>query len=759
MSTATLKSPFRAKRSIKRGYKQDSVKQIIQEFGFQIENRENHTTAFLIWSDTFIPFEKLWMLKPYQRVNHFPGMVEICRKDFFTKHYNKQAKSDSRNYNFYPKTWILPQEYAAFLTYARKNPHPAYIVKPANGAMGMGIRLYRNVESVPSSSSQYGPCVVQEYVTNPYLIDGFKFDLRVYVLITSCCPLRIFVYNEGLVRLSAERYKDPMGPNGESMYRHLTNYAVNRKHHAYMKTNDETDGNKRSFAFLEDYLARHAGLSDCRMLWRRIRNLVVKTVILAAPHVYHAFEILGFDVILDADLKPWLLEVNRSPSFGVDQSLDLRVKSGLLRDALALINIRASDKRRSEEWQRAHAVQRLLNPTTTALNAVCDTKLWQCSGTLKSKYLASDWLKNPRDLLNRINGIRERLGKMHREADLECFENSNCGNWRRVYPTMDKTLEQRYTTLMVNVFTEFNKGRPGDVDRVIPASLSESQKEEELRQQLYYLEKESAKLVKQRVNDKIPLPQQPKTQHQQHHRQQQQHHLRVLNTGASTPPTFPPRYCFREKWCSRNQSAVSMFSHPFWEDPNGLAESDEEGEEEVKKEEEEGSDKQDHLFWYYLLMHATSSCPVASLSTTSSSQPRPCQHGVSAPPFVLVKRVHLQQFQMGLTEPFSDGFGFCSVTAYPTFFNRSTVDLPGSFYHHIHSHNLTIGANLFCEADKLKEHCEDEDLSQSIYFPNLQRVIIIGGVRRYILSGNFNLGRDFRRLVDDLNGDQDGGQE
>lgn len=74
---------------------------------------------------------------------------------------------------------------------------------------------------------------------------------------------------------------------------------------------------------------------------------------------------------------------------------------------------------------------------------------------------------------------------------------------------------------------------------------------------------------------------------------------------------------------------------------------------------------------------------------------------------------------MGLTEPFSDGFGFCSATAYPTFFNRSTVDLPGSFYHHIHSHNLTIGANLFCEADKLKEHCEDEDLSQSIYFPNL----------------------------------------
>ncbi|VDK41055.1 unnamed protein product [Taenia asiatica] len=488
------------------------------------------------------------------------------------------------------------------------------------------IRLYRNVESVPSSSSQYGPCVVQEYVTNPYLIDGFKFDLRVYVLITSCCPLRIFVYNEGLVRLSAEKYKEPMEPNGESMYRHLTNYAVNRKHHAYIKTNDETEGSKRSFAFLEDYLARHAGLADCRMLWRRIRNLVVKTIIIAAPHVYHgyrlfhrsvdflcssgtnsgstttsstssetlfggfnkreggsihsaAFEILGFDVILDADLKPWLLEVNRSPSFGVDQNLDLRVKSGLLKDALALVNIRVSDKRRSEEWQRAHAVQRLLNPSTTALSPGRDTKVLQPTVTLKSKYLATDWLKNPRDLLTRINGIRERLGKMRREADLECFENSNCGNWRRVYPTMDKTLEQRYNTLLLNVFTEFNKGRPGDVDRVISASLSGGQEEEELQQQLYYLEKEAAKLVKQHVNDKTPQSQQ-----QLHQQQQQPHYLRLLSTNTVTVPAFLPRYCLREKWRSKNQSAVTGFSHPFWEDPDCLGESDEEDEEEEEVE-------------------------------------------------------------------------------------------------------------------------------------------------------------------------------
>ena len=51
--------------------------------------------------------------------------------------------------------------------------------------------------------------VVQEYLQNPYLIDGLKFDMRIYVLITGLDPLRIFVYEEGLARFATEEYKPP----------------------------------------------------------------------------------------------------------------------------------------------------------------------------------------------------------------------------------------------------------------------------------------------------------------------------------------------------------------------------------------------------------------------------------------------------------------------------------------------------------------------------------------------------------------------
>lgn len=68
--------------------------------------------------------------------------------------------------------------------------------------------------------------IASEYISSPLLINGLKFDLRIYVAVTSVNPLRIYVYEEGLVRFATEKYDTDDHSN---VYSHLTNYSINKK--------------------------------------------------------------------------------------------------------------------------------------------------------------------------------------------------------------------------------------------------------------------------------------------------------------------------------------------------------------------------------------------------------------------------------------------------------------------------------------------------------------------------------------------------
>lgn len=81
-------------------------------------------------------------------------------------------------------------------TYSRNHRNKTYILKPDVGCQGRGIFITKSIREVRPHERM----ICQVYITRPFLIDGYKFDFRVYTLITSCDPLRIFVYNDGLVR-------------------------------------------------------------------------------------------------------------------------------------------------------------------------------------------------------------------------------------------------------------------------------------------------------------------------------------------------------------------------------------------------------------------------------------------------------------------------------------------------------------------------------------------------------------------------------
>lgn len=65
----------------------------------------------LYWTDLSISVERAKDMRRFQRVNHFPGMLEICRKDLLARNLNRMLRIFPKDYGFFPKTWCLPAEY------------------------------------------------------------------------------------------------------------------------------------------------------------------------------------------------------------------------------------------------------------------------------------------------------------------------------------------------------------------------------------------------------------------------------------------------------------------------------------------------------------------------------------------------------------------------------------------------------------------------------------------------------------------------
>jgi tubulin polyglutamylase TTLL6/13 len=83
----------------------------------------------------------------------------------------------------------------------------------------------------------------------PHLIDGFKYDMRVYALVNGVNPLRIYVYKDGLARFATLTYEKPTEKNFEELFMHLTNYAINKESDTFQPNKIENGreiGTKRS---------------------------------------------------------------------------------------------------------------------------------------------------------------------------------------------------------------------------------------------------------------------------------------------------------------------------------------------------------------------------------------------------------------------------------------------------------------------------------------------------------------------------------
>lgn len=339
------------------------IRYTLEDNGFK-ESTQNSNGWTMMWHGGPIKSTLYQSLTKYQKVNHFPRSHEITRKDFMYKNLAKmQVLHGARAFDFVPKTYIMPQD-AGQLEYEMNLIDTTWIVKPSASSQGKGIFLTNRFSEVPKKDH-----VVSQYIENPLLIDGLKFDLRIYVAITCFNPLRIYMYKEGLARFATQKYNNT-GKGSRFMY--LTNYSVNKHSENFVGNNcavDDGKGSKWSITALRK-LFEEQGIDD-EKLWAKIKDLVIKAILsiegivfagceMHLPYRTNCFELLGFDVLIDDTLNPWLLEVNLSPSMNCDAPIDQKIKGEMISDLFTMTGVVSVSHRHSKNGNTQNKALNLL---------------------------------------------------------------------------------------------------------------------------------------------------------------------------------------------------------------------------------------------------------------------------------------------------------------------------------------------------------------------------------------------------------------
>ena len=249
------------------------------------------------------------------------------------------------------------------LRFAGEPPGTLWISKPNSSSCGRGIKLVSKISDIPPKRN----CIVSRYIHNPLLVRGHKFDLRIYVLVTSFNPLRIYLYQNGLARFCTSAY-DLSRKNLNKKYMHLTNFSVNKRSANFVANQDASGGlageqqqqgqedegggsSKWSLRAFRKWLLASQGPERCSEVWANVTDIFIKTLLSVETnvssnlvrlgcHAAQGYELYGFDILLDANLKPWLMEVNCAPSLSSSSPLDKRIKNELLTDTMHTIGIK-----------------------------------------------------------------------------------------------------------------------------------------------------------------------------------------------------------------------------------------------------------------------------------------------------------------------------------------------------------------------------------------------------------------------------------
>jgi len=299
-------------------------------FGYSKEVFNSTDDWDVMWAHDY-PFkkirEKMLAMKPGQKVNKFPG------SGFITNKVNL-ATSGLKNV---PQAFQIPDEKEKFLEFAKEHPDMMFVQKN-NNHRGIKIEKMENLNLDDEGS------FIQEFIHNPLMVDGYKFDIGIYTTLTSVDPLRIYVhYNDVLLRFCPTKYH-PFDAEDRDKYVVGDDYLPSWEVPSFTKYMDD----KAAFSFrdtLNAYIINSMKM-DPNKMWDEIYSTIVEVyqntethfakAVRNYPHKDAFFEMVRFDFVIDDELNVYLMEANMSPNlssahFSANAGLYEEVVDALLR--------------------------------------------------------------------------------------------------------------------------------------------------------------------------------------------------------------------------------------------------------------------------------------------------------------------------------------------------------------------------------------------------------------------------------------------
>lgn len=292
----------------------------------------------------------------------------LCTLQEYQRVQEKMAKTPSKLQiavsEFLPETYKLMSatEKLKFVNEVYKDGE-TWICKPTGMNQGKGIYLVSSKEQLTEKlnmkggnesstrRSQVRPPqgrIIQRYVMNPLLLNGFKFDVRTYMLIASTTPYIVF-YHPGYVRLSCVPYT-PYTQDAAGLHAHLTNQYVQKKHPMYSAMKEDTVWNfERLQSYFDEKYAKEKELPEnwVYTAFTKRMHQIMTTCFHSIRQKLHrrtgTFDLLGFDFLIDEDFKVWLLEVNINPALHTNCQVLMDLIPGVVDETLKLV-LEISDK-------------------------------------------------------------------------------------------------------------------------------------------------------------------------------------------------------------------------------------------------------------------------------------------------------------------------------------------------------------------------------------------------------------------------------